>query len=305
MSVKKLFGLGKGLETLIPPSGPRHKQVSESENGEEKITPAEGIYYLELNKIEPNPYQPRRDFDQESISELAASIKRHGVLQPLLVSKFETASSKGVSVQYQLIAGERRLRAAKVAGLKQVPVIIKDYIDKDKEKLEISLIENIQREDLNAMEEAEAYKRFQNEFGLSHSEIAKKVGKNRTTVTNAIRLNNLPDYIKESIVQGKLTSTQARTLLSFKDSKEQREVYDKVISGGLIVREIESISRELKNTAPKKSVENPRFKELEKNLGTFLQTQVKINSAGMRGGKVFIKFSNLEELNRIAKGILD
>jgi len=301
-SVKKLFGLGKGLESLIPPG---EKGNAEKESGSSEPNTKEGVYYLETSRIKPNPFQPRRDFDKEGISELASSIKRYGILQPILVTKIQSSNPRGVSIEYQLIAGERRLRAAKVANLKQVPVIIKDYVDKDKEKLEVALVENIQREDLNPIEEAEAYKKLQDEFGLSHVDIAKKVGKNRATVTNAVRLNNLPEYIKISVIQGKVTNTQARTLLSFKDEKEQKDAFERLISGGLVVRELETLSRESKSATPKKPVENPKFKELEKNLGSFLETQVKIQTAGMRGGKVMIKFGTLEDLNRIAKGILD
>lgn len=303
MSVKKLFGLGKGLESLIPSAIP---SSSGGKEPKKKLpVPGEGVYYVEVSKIQPNPYQPRRDFDRESISELADSIKKHGVLQPLLVTKIESSSPRGVSVDYQLIAGERRLRASKVAGLKQVPVMVKDCIDKDKEKLELALIENLQREDLNPIEEAGAYKKLQDGFGLSHLEIAKKIGKNRTTVTNSIRLNNLPEYIKDSVCGGKITGTQARTLLSFQNDKEQKDAYERVLHGGLVVRELETMTRKSKGMTPHKPVENPRFKELEKNLGSFLETQVKIQAAGKRGGRVYIKFTSLEELNKIAKGILD
>jgi ParB family chromosome partitioning protein len=304
-SVKKLFGLGKGLESLIPPGGEKETKKKKEKVEVPKPKTEEGVYYLETSKIKPNPHQPRRNFDKEGISELALSVKRYGILQPLLVTKIQSSNPKGVSVEYQLIAGERRLRAAKISGLNQVPVIVKDYVDKDKEQLEIALIENIQREDLNAIEEAEAYTKLQDEFGLSHSEIAKKVSKNRATVTNAIRLNNLPEYIKMSVREGKVTNTQARTLLSFKDGKEQKNAYEQLVSGGLVVRDLETMSRKSKSATPKKPVENPKFKELEKNLGSFLETHVKIQTAGMRGGKVMIKFGTLEELNRIAKGILD
>ncbi len=303
MSVKKLFGLGKGLGSLIPSIEGENTEQGPVDSPQSETK--EGVYYIEVSKVKPNPYQPRRNFDKESISELAASIKRYGILQPLLVSKLQSSNPRGVSVEYQLIAGERRLRASKIAGLTQVPVIVKDYVDKDREKLEVSLVENIQREDLNPLEEAEAYKKLQDAFGLSHAEIAKKVGKNRATVTNAIRLNNLPEYIKVSVKEGKVTNTQARTLLSFREEKEQKDAYERLMSGGLVVRDLESMSRGSKSATPKKAVENPKFKELEKNLGAFLKTQVKIQTAGMRGGKVAIKFATLEDLNRIAKGILD
>src|SRR3989344_4775374 len=183
--MKKFFGLGKGLGSLIPAS----RMVKPE-------SPKENVFYVEINKIKPNSEQPRRDFDEKGIEELAKSIKKYGVLQPLLVSKVETETLRGLDVSYSLIAGERRLRAAREAGLPHVPVIIRDDFDEDRTKLEVALIENVQRKDLNPIEEAEAYNRFSKEFGLTQKEIAEKVSKSREVVANAIRLLGLPKDIK-------------------------------------------------------------------------------------------------------------
>src|SRR3989344_6093975 len=210
--MKKLFGLGKGLGSLIPDA--KH------------ITPEvkkDSVYYVEINKVRPNPQQPRRDFDDEGLKELAKSIKKYGVLQPLLVSKVEEESNHGMNVYYQLIAGERRLRAAKQVGLPNVPVIVRNDLEDKQENLEVALVENVQRKDLNPMEEAEAYDRLAKEFNLTQKEIAEKVAKSREVVANAVRLLNLPKDIKESLRSGKLTRAHARALLAFSDEAKQRE----------------------------------------------------------------------------------
>ena len=177
-NAKKFFGLGKGLGSLIP-SGMQMQPTTQKEN----------VFYVEIAKIEANPNQPRQDFDQDALKELSGSIRKYGVLQPLLVTKVETSSVRGLDVSYQLIAGERRLRAAKMAGLPHVPVIIRDDFGKGRDRLEVALIENIQREDLNPVEEAEAYVRLNKEFGLTQQEIATKVSKSREAVANAMRLD--------------------------------------------------------------------------------------------------------------------
>src|SRR3989344_2660410 len=179
--MRKMFGLGKGLNSLIP--------------NEKHITPElkkDSVFYVEINKVRPNPEQPRHDFDDEGLKELSKSIRKYGILQPLLVSKVEEESNRGVNVYYQLIAGERRLRGAKLAGLPHVPVIIRDDLEEPRTNLEVALIENLQRTDLNPLEEAEAYDRLAKEFGLTQKEIAEKVAKSREVVANAIRLLVLP-----------------------------------------------------------------------------------------------------------------
>ncbi len=292
--MKKFFGLGRGLESLIPAKT-------------SKVVPniKDNVFYIEINKIKPNPNQPRQDFDKDGLKELAASIKKYGILQPLLVSKMETETNKGLNVEYELIAGERRLRAAKLAGLPHVPAIIKDNFDENRLKLEVSLVENLQREDLNPVEEAEAYARLAGEFNLTQKEIADKVAKSREVVANAVRVLTLPADIKEALRAGKIARTHARVLLSFKDEAKQKEMFKQILTGSFAVRELETAAREYhaakKSAAP---VINPRFQELQQNLSKNLGALVFIKN-GASGGSIVIKFANLEELNKIAKVILD
>jgi ParB family chromosome partitioning protein len=292
--LKKLFGLGRGLESLIPAKTT-------------KVVPKvkDNVFYIEVNKIKPGPSQPRREFDKDGLKELAASIKKYGILQPLLVSKIETETDKGLNVEYELIAGERRLRAAKLAGLPHVPAIIKDNFDESRLKLEVSLVENLQREDLNPVEEAEAYARLAGEFNLTQKEIADKVAKSREVVANAVRILTLPADIKEALRAGKITRTHARALLSFKDETKQHEMFRQILTGNFAVRELETAAKEY--YAAKKLVApavNPRFQELQQNLSKNLGATVFIRS-GASGGSIIVKFADLEELNKIAKAILD
>jgi ParB family chromosome partitioning protein len=292
--LRKLFGLGRGLESLIPAKTT-------------KVVPKiqDNVFYIEINKIKPNPDQPRHDFDKDGLKELAASIKKYGILQPLLVSKIETETDRGLDVEYELIAGERRLRAAKLAGLPHVPAIIKDNFDESRLRLEVSLVENLQREDLNPVEEAEAYARLANEFNLTQKDIAAKVAKSREVVANAVRILTLPADIKEALRAGKIARTHARALLSFKDSLKQREVFKQILAGNFAVREVESAAREHRAVqGPAAPAVNPRFQELQQNLSKNLGAAVFIKS-GASGGSIVIKFTNLEELNTIAKTILD
>ena len=272
------------------------------------ITPEvkkDNVFYVEINKIKPNPQQPRHDFDDEGLKELSKSIRKYGVLQPLLVSKVEEESNRGMDVYYQLIAGERRLRASKQAGLPHVPVIIRDDLSGEGENkrvaLEVALIENLQRTDLNPLEEAEAYERLSKEFGLTQKEIAEKVSKSREVVANAIRLLGLPKDIMESLRSGKLSRAHARALLSFSDDKKQKEMYQQILAGGVSSKEVESIASR-KNS--KNSKTERKFYELEKNLAETLKTPVLIHSTE-KGGKIVIRFATLQDLNKIAKSIID
>ncbi len=293
-NTKKFFGLGKGLGSLIP-TGTKMQPTSQKEN----------VFYVEVAKIEANPGQPRQDFDEEALKELSASIRKYGVLQPLLVTKVETSSTKGLDVSYQLIAGERRLRASKMAGLPHVPVIIRDDFGKGKERLEVALIENVQREDLNPVEEAEAYHRLNKEFGLTQQEIATKVSKSREAVANAMRLTNLPQDIRESLRAGKLSRAHARALLAFNDTTKQREMYEQILQGGLSSRDVEGIASAAKAPSGKKKKQDGRFLELEKNLTDTLETHVQIRGTASDGGHITVKFTDLSHLNKIVKGILD
>lgn len=290
--MKKLFGLGRGLGSLIPTAADTNQSDSRKEN----------IFYVEVNKVKPNPKQPRRDFDKEGLEELAKSIRKHGILQPLLVSKVEDPTPKGLDVYYNLIAGERRLRAAQIAGLPQVPVIIRDDMDEDKDRLEVALVENLQRKDLNPVEEAEAYGNLSKEFGLTQKEIADKVAKSREYVANAVRILNLPKEIIAALRSEKISRSHAKALLAINDEARQREVFAQILSGKLSSKETESIASTAKGK-PTVRAEN-KFVELEKNLGDTLKAPVLIRTAD-KGGRIIIKFATLEDLNKIAKSIID
>ncbi|HAU07693.1 MAG: hypothetical protein A2568_02830 [Candidatus Yanofskybacteria bacterium RIFOXYD1_FULL_44_17] len=291
--MKKLFGLGKGLGSLIPASTDVRPQLQK-----------ENVFYVEINKVRANPDQPRRDFDADGIKELAKSIRRYGILQPLLVTKVEEENARGIGVSYNLVAGERRLRAAREAGLPHVPVIIRDDFDEDRTRLEVAMIENVQRKDLNPIEEAEAYSRFQKEFGLTQNEIAEKVSKSREVVANAVRLLGLPQDMKEALRAEKISRAHARALLAFNDESKQRDIFNQILGGGLSSKDVEGIaSVEKARSKPGVKQEN-KFGELEKNLGRTLGVPVLIQ-ASTGGGKIVVRFANLEELNRVAKTIID
>ena len=298
--MKKLFGLGKGLNSLIP-SGNKNVKPSEAR---------ESVFYVETHKIKPNANQPRKDFERSGLEDLAASIKKYGILQPILVGKEEIDTPRGLEVQYQLVAGERRWRAAKLLNLPQVPVIIKDSMGEEKIRLELALVENLQREDLNPMEEVEAFARLQKDFHLTQKEIGERVGKQRVTIANCLRLLELPSDMKESLRAGKISRTLARTLLAFKDASQQKIAYRQMLAGKLSAREAEIWAASMPTAIVHKkattmAAKDSRFMELEKNLSSTLGTMVFVkNSDKDRSGKIVIKFTDLEELNKIVKTIL-
>ncbi len=296
--MKKISSLGRGLASLIPQGTKVHMVPRAKEDT---------IYNVELSKIRANANQPRHDFDREGLGELATSIKRYGVLQPLLVTKISTETSRGLDVEYEIIAGERRWRAAKLAGLPSVPVIVKESMDEDRMKLEVALVENLQREDLNPMEEGEAYARLASVFKLTQQDIASKVGKSREVVANSVRLLNLPANIKEALRSGKIQRSHARALLAFKDEKEQQVTFKAMLAGGGLItsRHLEARARTTNGPrATLASAPNSRFIELQQNLAQNLGTNVAIKPTGA-GGLIEIRFTNLEELNKIARTILD
>lgn len=296
-NTKKMFGLGRGLESLIPKSKQMHPEATK-----------ENVFYVEVNKIRPNPDQPRQDFNQDGLKELSQSIRKYGVLQPLLVAKMEEESARGKDVYYQLIAGERRLKASKLAGLPSVPVVIRDDFKTKGAKLEVALVENVQRIDLNPVEEAEAYDRLAKEFNLTQQEIAQKVGKSREVVANSLRLLSLPKDIKESLRGGILSRAHARALLAFGSEDKQREVYGHILGGRLSSKDVEQMASTSNPSRAKKtrltSQEVNRFQTLEKNLGEMLKVPVLIRSTD-KGGHIMIKFASLQELNKVAKRIID
>ena len=237
--MKQTFG--KGIESLIP----NKKNKIKKSFSEKK----EAIFFVDINKVKANPYQPRKEFDQEALESLAESIREHGIIQPLVVSKTQKDVVRGSDVEYQLIAGERRLLASKMIGLKEVPVIIRESTEK--QKLEVSIIENVQRRDLNSIEKAEAYKRLEQEFSFTHQEIAKMAGVSRPVVTNTIRLLDLPQEIRKAILQGKIGMAQARAILMAKEPKKQKELFLKIITGKLSVSEIEKQVQKMDVWQPK------------------------------------------------------
>lgn len=244
------------------------------------------VYQIETEKIVPNPYQPRAEFSDDGLRELAQSIREFGILQPLVVSKSTRETDTGADVEYQLIAGERRLRAAKLAGLERVPVIIRNA-DGASRKLEIALIENIQRQNLNPLEAAKAYSRLQDEFGLTQREIAVRVGKSREAVANTLRLLNLPEDIRGGLAEGKLSESQARMLLGFQDPEEQRRVFQSMLSGRMSVRAARGEAAKAKTQDPEAGYWARRFEE---NIGA----PVKIAKNGGRG-KITVEFNSEDE----------
>ena len=298
MTTKKQFGLGKGLGSLIP-----------DQKNEPGVARKENIFYVEVGKIEPNPDQPRSEFDEEALADLARSIRKYGVLQPLLVTKIEEPSGRGLNVKYQLIAGERRWRASQMAGLPHVPVVIRDDLEPrtPSKRLELALIENLQRDDLNPMETAEAYARLANDFGLSQKEIGDKVGKSREAVANTLRLINLPKYIKDALRAGRISMTHARALLSFNDDKKQEDMYNSIVSGGFSTKDVEYAASSAKAvTGKRKTKHSAKFDKLMSNLSDHLGTKVLIRTAGSAGkaGQIVIRFSSAEELNGVVKKIV-
>ena len=287
MAVNKR-GLGKGLDTMIPPV----KNEKKSEKGD----PAKGPETLvNITKVEPNREQPRKNFDEDALLELSESIKQYGLLQPILVQDRKE--------YYEIIAGERRWRAAKLAGLKQVPVIIKNLTDQ--EIVEISLIENIQRENLNPIEEAQAYKRLLNEFHLKQDEVAERVSKSRTAVTNSMRLLKLSDDVQRMVIDEMITTGHARALLGVEDPAEQYNLAQRIFDEKLSVREVEKIVKNMgKPAKPKKEKVVDKsmqviYDDISEKLKTQLGTKVNIVPKEDGSGKIEIEFYSHDELDRI------
>ncbi len=278
-------GLGKGLDALIPTGGKSSSSASSNAG-------TGGVLQVAVDAIQPNPRQPRIHFKEEDLAELAASIREHGVIQPLIVSP------KGDGT-YTLIAGERRWQASQKAGLRTVPVITREA--NSQELLEVALIENVQRADLNSMEEAEAYRQLVEEFGLSHEAVAKRVGKNRVTVTNTLRLLGLAETVKQALVDGKLTEGHARALLALSTQKAQASVLQTVLNLSLSVRQTEELVRKLAGQKPikaKKPGRNADVNDVEKRLQNSLGTKVALKH-GKKGGTVTIYYYSGEELDAL------
>lgn len=279
--VAKRSGLGKGLDTLIPNNKSVLKETKE--NGQ----------ILPIHKVEPNREQPRRRFEEDALLELADSIKQFGIIQPLLVQKKKD--------YYEIIAGERRWRAAKMAGLKEVPVIIREY--SEEEVVEIALIENIQRENLNAIEEAMAYKRLLEEFSLKQDEVAEKVSKSRTAVTNAMRLLKLSDRIQQMIIDEMISTGHARALLVIEDEEQQYMLANRIFDEKLSVRDVEKLMKELKKPVKKQANTEKEhtflYEDLEERLKGIIGTKVNVSPKKNGKGKIEIEYYSEQELERI------
>ena len=277
----KKLALGKGLSALIP---------DESFNTDNKNS----TLYISINKIKSDKDQPRKSFDSEKIAELTESIKTHGIIQPLILRKIDND-------QYIIVAGERRWRAAKIAGLKEVPAIIMDLTES--EILEISLIENIQRQDLNPIEEAIAYKKLIDDFKMTHEELSKRIGKSRTSITNTMRLINLDDRVQQYIIEGVISEGHGRALLGIKDFEIQYELAQQVIDEKLSVRELEKIIRRIiepnnRNSSSSKQELNPYYKEIKNQLQNYFGTKVNISNKNNKG-KIEIEYYSEDDLQRI------
>ena len=289
MAAKKV--LGKGLDSLIPSYGEEEqiniaKKTAKAEN-------KEGVVTVKINSVEPNKNQPRKAFNEDALAELADSIKQYGVIQPILVQKRNK--------YYEIIAGERRWRAAKLAGLKEVPVVIKDY--SEQEIVEISLIENIQREDLNPIEEAQAYKRLLNEYNLNQDEVAERVSKSRSAVANSMRLLKLSEEVQNMLIDDLISSGHARTLLAIEDEKLQVEIAEKIMDEKLSVRETEKLVKNITNPKKKKEKEEIEnkfvYEDIENRIKEVMGTKVKVNHKASGKGKIEIEYYSDRELERL------
>ena len=293
MPIKKK-GLGKGLDSLIPDNKSMKSVTSEKTvESKEDAAAKSGVQVMKINEVEPNRDQPRKNFDEDALLELSDSIKQFGVLQPLLVRKRKD--------YYEIIAGERRWRAAKLAGVKEVPVIEKEYTDQ--EILEIGLIENIQRENLNPIEEAIAYKRLLEEFNLKQDEVAERVSKSRTAVTNSMRLLKLSDKVQQMIIDDMISTGHARALLAIDDPELQYTLANKIFDENLSVRETEKLVKEIKNPKKpkeKKVMENAFiYQDLEEKMKGVFGTKVSIASKGKGKGKIEIEYYSDDELEHL------
>jgi ParB family chromosome partitioning protein len=257
------------------------------------------IFWIDVEKINPNPYQPRREFDEGALRELADSIRQYGILQPLTVSRVEKETPDGgLLTEYELIAGERRLRASKLAGLSQVPVVIR-IGDDNQAKLELAIIENLQREDLNAVDRAKAFARLVNEFGFTHTQIGKKVGKSREYVSNTMRLLQLPEEILQALAQGKISEGHTRPIMMLNDKPEEQMVlFKEIFYKKITVREAERIARNIATDRARKkeTLIDPEISELEKKLQNTLGTRVHIERRDV-GGQIRIDFFSPEDLH--------
>lgn len=267
-------------------------------------TKYDSVFWIEVDRIEPNPYQPRREFDEERLKALAESVRQYGILQPLVVTRKDVErAGGGLESRYELIAGERRLRASKLIGLKTVPAVIRAGQETDQEKLELAIIENLQREDLNAIDRAKAFKLLMDEFGLSHGEIGAKIGRSREYVSNSIRLLMLPEPIQQAVVGKEITEGHARALLMLSDRPEELDtLFKEIVLKKTSVRITEQLVRRIATDKIRKHDKTPELMEIEKSLTETLGTRVVIENRP-QGGRVLIEFFSPEDLTNIVAAL--
>lgn len=287
-------GLGKGLDSLIPNAVGEAKAKQDAREGKQTVEEkSDKGTLVKITSVEPNRKQPRKNFDEDSMQELSDSIRQFGLLQPILVQDRKD--------HYEIIAGERRWRAAKLAGLKEIPVIIRNY--SEQEIMEISLIENIQREDLNPIEEAQAYKRLLTEFNLKQDEVAERVSKSRAAVTNSIRLLKLSDEVQQMVIDDMISTGHARALLAVEDPEEQYNLAQQIFDEKLSVRDVEKLVKNLHKPAKPKKMDDKTMQaiylDIEEKLKTRLSTKVTVTSKGEGAGTIEIQFYNHDDLDRL------
>lgn len=285
-------GLGKGLDSLIPTIDAEELSIKPAKKNN-NIEKSDGVFTVKINSVEPNRNQPRKTFNEDALTELSESIKQYGIIQPIVVQKKYD--------YYEIIAGERRWRAAKQAGLKEVPVIIKDY--SEQETVEIALIENIQREELNPIEEALAYKRLLTEFNLKQDQVAERVSKSRTAVTNSMRLLKLTDEVQQMVIEDLISSGHARALLPIEDNDLQIQLATRIMDEKLSVRETEKLVKSILNKKPEKKKEKVEnafvYEEIENKIKEIVGTKVKVNHKPNGKGKIEIEYYSDKELERL------
>ena len=287
------MALGRGLDSLIPQKPVKTKFSNEEIN---KIDHENQVLEIEVEKIQLNPHQPRKRFDHAELEELTNSIREYGIIQPLIVTKLKKDT-------YQLIAGERRLRSAQILNLKKVPVIIRKA--KEQEKLELALIENLQRKNLNPIEEALSYKRLMDEFNLKQEEVAKKIGKKRTTIANTLRLLSLPEEIQKAILDEKIFEGHARAIASLESEKEQKDFLKKILRNEMTVREAENQAKRVKVKSHSRTIKaDPIILEKESKLRDILGHKVLIKKKG-KGGELIVFYNSQEDFNQIYKKLLE
>lgn len=289
MAATKKGGLGRGLDALfadVPVRGPANDPVDRDSTADE----TDAVKYIKVHDITPNVNQPRKIFNEEKLDELALSIKENGIIQPIVVRK----KSKG----YEIVAGERRWRASIKAGLDQVPCLIREL--SDEQNMLIAIIENMQREDLNPIEEAEGLRQMTENFGLTQEQVSKSVGKSRPYITNSMRLLKLPDYIRESVADGRLSAAHGRTLVPVEDENKRRTLWEKIISEGLSVRETEALASQTAKPKKRPAVrrKDPDAARTEEELKAIFGTKVTIGPTAKKG-KIEIDYYSPEELNRL------